>query len=173
MIRGNALVGAACTRAFRAACLMAVAACGLACLLLPGPTPASAGGGAHRCEVSVEDFNVDDIKKLGSFDTVVKSESLTTKAFRFPDTELFVSAGVLYMQDSPSDGKTPPSKMILTLALSKRAYSNIETEMKNAEVVTNARAIVPLKLFEGSEVETIFLGKSQPIIITLACKKLQ
>jgi hypothetical protein len=65
----------------------------------------------------------------------------------------------------------PIREMILTLALGKKAYSAIESEMKNEDVITNARSIVSLKSFERAEIETIYLGKGQPIIVELECKK--
>ena len=126
----------------------------------------------HRCEVSITDLNIDDKIKLGSFTTQVKAETLVTKAFRFPDTDLFVTASVLYMQDSPFIAGTPVREMVLTLALSKKAYSAIESEMRNEDVITIARSIAPFrKSFERAEIETIYLGKKQPMIIELECKK--
>jgi len=82
-----------------------------------------------------------------------------------------VTVSVLYMQESPYKEGSPPVEMILTLVLGKKAYSNIENEMRNLEVLSIARAVVPLKSFEESKVETIYLAKRQPVIITLECSK--
>jgi hypothetical protein len=139
-------------------------------MLLLGSTLAYAQGRMHRCEVSITDLNIDDKIKLGSFTTMVKAESLVTKAFRFPGTELFVTASVLYMQESPFLAGTPASEMIITLVLSKKAYSAIESEMKKEDVITNATSVVPLKSFERARIETIYLGKKQPMIIELECQ---
>ena len=75
------------------------------------------------------------------------------------------------MQASPYKAGSPPVEIILTLVLGKKAYSNIENQMRNLEVLSIARAVVPLKSFEESRVETIYLGKRQPVIITLKCSK--
>lgn len=153
-------------------CIETIKKSARACLLLLlGSSLGFAQSSTHRCEVAIIDNNTDTMSKLGSFTTVVESEKLITKAFRFPGTELFVNTSVLYMQESPFIKGAPPSEMILTLLLGKKAYSEIETEMKNAEMITNAKAIVPLKSFQRAQVATIFLGQRQPVIITLECKK--
>jgi hypothetical protein len=60
----------------------------LICLsLLRSSNPTLAETNAHRCEVSVVDFNKDAKNKLGSFSTLIKSEKVVTKAFQFPDTD--------------------------------------------------------------------------------------
>jgi hypothetical protein len=124
----------------------------------------------HRCEVSTVDFNKDAKTKLGSFSTIVKSESQLTKVFRFPDTDLFITTSVLYMPKSPYSEGAQPSEAILTVLIGRKGYSEIETEMKDSEVISNARAVVPLKSFEKAEVETIFLGRRQPVV-ALECTK--
>ena len=140
------------------------------CLLLLGSSITLAQSSTHRCEVSITDFNIDDKIKLGSFTSdAKKKEPLFTKSFQFPDTKLFVTASVLYID--PYAEETPPNEMILTLALSKKAYSAIEAEMKDTDVITNARARVPLKSFERAAIETIYLGKPEAVIIELECKK--
>jgi hypothetical protein len=55
--------------------------------------------------------------------------------------------------------------------LGKKAYSSIEREMSDSDVVRIARAVVPLKSFDEAKVETIYLGRRQPVILTLECKK--
>jgi len=140
-------------------------------LLLFSSSLCSAQSNVHRCEVSITDFNIDDKIKLGSLTANVEPEKLSIKAFRFPDTKLFVTASVLYMQASPYIKGSPPVEMILTLALSRKAYSAIEPEMKMADVITNARATVSLKAFEEAEIETIYLGKPEAVIVTLECRK--
>jgi hypothetical protein len=145
---------------------------GLACLLLLLVSTLSlAKNDTHQCKVSLIDFNVDDGSTLGAFKTQIVSDKPITKAYRFPGTRLFVTTSVLYMQAFPYREASPPVEMILTLVLGKKPYSNIENEMRNLEVLSIARAVVPLKSFEVSKVETIYLGKRQPIIITLECNK--
>jgi hypothetical protein len=145
---------------------------GFVCLLLLLSSSVTfAQSHAHGCQVSITDFNTDDKTKLGSFTFDLKREKLIVKSYRFPDTELFVTASVFYKRASTYDAANLTDELILTLALGKKAYSVIESDMKNADMVTNARAIVPLKSFDEVEVETIYLGKPEAIIIALECKK--
>jgi hypothetical protein len=144
----------------------------LACLLLLiHSSLCFAQSSIHRCDVSITDFNIDDKIKLGSFTAQVKAENLVTRAFRFPDTKLFVTAGVLYMQESPYVEGSLPVEMVLTLVLSRKPYSGVEPEWKNKDVITNARAAILLKSFEQAKIETIYLGKPETVTITLECKK--
>jgi len=75
------------------------------------------------------------------------------------------------MQASPYIKGSPPVEMILTLVLSRKAYTGVEYEMKNKDVITNARANISLKSLENAEIETIYLGKPEPVIIELECTK--
>ena len=141
-------------------------------LILIGSSISSvAQTGVHQCEVSLVDFNTDTKNKLGSFEAPIKSENSLTKAFRFPNTDLFITTSVLYMSKSPYVEGSAPVEIILTVLIATKGYSEIETEMKASEVISNARAVVPLKSFERAEVETIFLGKRQPVIVALECRK--
>ena len=144
----------------------------LSCLfILLVSTLSLAQSDSHQCRVSLVDFNTDDGSTLGTFTTRIVTDKPITNAYRFPSTRLFVTVSVLYMQESPYKEGSPPVEMILTLVLGKKAYSNIENEMRNLEVLSIARAVVPLKSFEESKVETIYLAKRQPVIITLECSK--
>jgi len=140
-------------------------------LLLSSPSLCSAQTDIHRCKVSITDFNIDDKIELGSFTAKVEPEKLSIRTFQFPKTRLFVTASVLYMQASPYIKGSPPVEMILTLVLSRKAYTGVEYEMKNKDVITNARANISLKSLENAEIETIYLGKPEPVIIELKCTK--
>jgi hypothetical protein len=140
-------------------------------LMLSGSGLCFTQSNIHRCEASVTDFNIDDKINLGGFTANVDPEKLSIKAFRFPGTKLFVTASVLYVQASPYAKGSPPVEMILTLVLSRRPYSGAEYDMKNKGVITNARVSVPLRSFEGAEIETIYLGRPEPMIIKAECNK--
>jgi hypothetical protein len=143
--------------------------CGLVCWLLLLTNVASAEIKNHRCSVSIVDFNTDYGSELGKFVTVVESDKTTIKAFQLPGTKLFVTAGVLYLQKSPYTKSEPPYEIRMTLILAKKAYLDTVSEMDNSKVLTIAIATAPLKSFETATVETAFLGKKQPVYISLEC----
>ena len=82
-----------------------------------------------------------------------------------------MTANLAYFDQSRILGGPPQGVMILTVVLAKKAYTSIESEMKGSEVITNAREGVPLKTFRSAELETIYLGRPQPVIIALRCKR--
>jgi len=125
----------------------------------------------HRCEISLTDFNTDVKTILGTFEATGKEPGFSSKALRFPGTDLFISASLLYLDQSTILKSPPSTEVVLTLALSKKAYTTIETEMKAEDVVSNARVVAPLKSFQIAELETIYLGRKQPVIIGLQCKQ--
>jgi hypothetical protein len=142
-----------------------------ACLaLLMASVSAYAQSNLYRCEVSIADFNTDTGTSLGSFTTAIVKDKPITKAFRFPGTRLVITAGVLYMQESPYVEGAPPSKIILTLIIGKKEYPITGEGLRGTDVLSNARVALPLKSFEGARLETIFLEKREPVVFTLECK---
>jgi hypothetical protein len=143
----------------------------IALLLIFSSVKAFSQNNTINCEVSLTDFNTDVKTVLGTFEAIRNEQVFKTKAFRFPGTDLFISASLLHLRNSTILSSPPSTEVVLTLALSKKAYTSIETEMNSKDVVSNARMLVPLKSFQIAELETIYLGKKQPVIIGLRCKE--
>jgi hypothetical protein len=59
--------------------------------------------------------------------------------------------------------------MYLILAISRKEYSRIELEMKDGDVRTNAMTRGSLAGTRKIEVSTTFLGRPEPVILTLEC----
>jgi len=123
------------------------------------------------------DFNTDLGKSLGQFNVPVTNESKMIKFFRLPDTKLIISIAILYSSSSGStDTKAPPDELVMSLISGKKRYKTgfngfENTKKVRKDVVTTAANRMPLKSFESGEVMTVFLGKKEPVVISLECAK--
>lgn len=123
-----------------------------------------------NCAVSVADFNSDDGEQLGTFALDLTTSKYVSKSFQMPNTELFVNAAVFLDTDIGAPENAKPSEIYLILAVSKKRYSRIETEMKNADVVTSALSRYRIKTISTPEISTFYLVRPEIVIVTLKCR---
>jgi hypothetical protein len=132
---------------------------------------------ADRCNVSVMDvtgIKTSDLendtapkrgfKELGTFDTVVHEEELTTKSFRLPNTKLYIVASAWYTDESMAGGNSRDS-ISLQLTISPTAKRDILSGLQFAE------AEVPSKNFEVARVTTIYKLGRRSFYIVMECRK--
>jgi hypothetical protein len=144
-------------------------------------------GGSDQCEVylvdtqltlklfkAVENKNLSEkelesifkptSKILGTFDTSVSEESLTSQTYRIPKTQLFVTASVYYT-DEELQSKSHSSSMRIGIAISKKKVSNVFDAINNA--------MAELTYDEHTDVirvkKNIFLN-NRPFLIGLECR---
>ncbi len=101
---------------------------------------------------------------LGTFDTVVREEELTSKAFRLPGTELFVVASVWYTDESMA-GKDSQDSVSLGLTISRNPQRDILSSLRHAE------AEMLMKNFEVARVTTIFKTEKHSFYLEMECRK--
>jgi hypothetical protein len=119
--------------------------------------------------VKISDFENDAAPKLkstelGTFDTVVGEEELTTRAFRLPATRLFVVASVWYTDESMASENSYDS-VSLGLSISRTPQRDILSSLQYAEAETL------MKNFEVTRVTTIFKTPKHSFYIEMECRK--
>jgi hypothetical protein len=119
--------------------------------------------------VRTSDFENDPAPKLkptelGTFDTVVSEEELTSKAFRLPGTNLFVVASVWYTDESLA-GKDSQDSASLGLTISRNPKRDILSALQYAE------AEMLMENFEVARVTTIFKTQRHSFYIEMECRK--
>jgi len=132
---------------------------------------------ADRCTVGVADITslkTSDlendtapnlkIKELGSFDTVIYEEELTTKSFWLPNTKIYVVASVWYTDESMAGGNSQDS-ISLQLTISPLPKRDILSGLQFAE------AEVLSKNFEVARVTTIYKLRRRSFYIVMECRK--
>jgi hypothetical protein len=103
--------------------------------------------------------------ELGTFDTVVSEEELTSKAFRLPGTNLFVVASVWYTDESLA-GKDSQDSASLGLTISRNPKRDILSALQYAE------AEMLMENFEVARVTTIFKTQKRSFHIEMECRKI-
>ena len=132
---------------------------------------------ADRCTVGVADvkgIKTSDLendtapklkfKELGTFDTVIYEEELTTKSFRLPNTKLYVVASVWYTDESMA-GENSQDSVSLQLTVSPTPKRDILSGLQFAE------AEVLSKNFEVARVTTIYKLRKRGFYIVMECRK--
>ncbi|HEU0143369.1 MAG TPA: hypothetical protein VFQ47_01170 [Nitrososphaera sp.] len=132
---------------------------------------------ADRCAVGVADvtgiktFDLESdtapkltFKEMGTFDTVIYEEELTTKSFRLPNTKLYVVASVWYTDESMA-GKNSQDSVSLQLTISPTPKRDILSGLQFAE------AEVLSKNFEVARVTTIYKLRRRSFYIVMECRK--
>jgi hypothetical protein len=103
-------------------------------------------------------------KELGSFDTVIYEEELTTKSFRLPKTRLYIIASVWYTDESMA-GDDSQDSVSLQLTISPTPKRDVLSGVQFAE------AEVLSKNFEVSRVSTIYKTQRRSFYIIMECRK--
>ncbi len=132
---------------------------------------------ADRCTVGVADvtgIKTADLendaapklkfKELGTFDTVIYEEELTTKSYRLPNTKLYVVASVWYTDESMA-GENSQDSVSLQLTISPTPKRDILSGLQFAE------AEVLSKNFEVARVTTIYKLRRRGFYIVMECRK--
>jgi hypothetical protein len=132
---------------------------------------------SDRCTVGVVDLTgikTADVKNdpslnrktkvLGTFDTVIYEEELTTKSFRLPQTRLYVVASVWYTDESLA-GEDSQDSVSLQLTISPTPKRDILSGLQFAE------AEVLSKDFEVARVTTIYKTRRRSFYIVMECRK--
>ena len=120
--------------------------------------------GIRSAELENESSRKLKTKELGSFDTVISEEELTTKSFRLPQTKLYVVASVWYTDESMA-GDDSQDSMSLQLTISPTPKRDVLLGLQFAE------AEVLLKNFEVSRVSTIYKAQRRSFYIIMECRK--
>ena len=124
----------------------------------------------YRCKLLMADLNKDDASTLGEFTVSSSKQGHVRKAFRFPTTDLQINSAVFLKGELGAKADAVPTKMYLILAIGRKEYSRIESEMKDGDVRTNAMTKGDLNGMRKFEVSTTFLGRPEPVILTLECR---
>jgi hypothetical protein len=124
----------------------------------------------YRCKLITADLNKDDASTIGEFTVSSTKPGHVRKAFRLPTTDLYINSAVLLKGEHGAKNESRPTLMYLILAIGKKEYSRVETEMKNDDVRSNAMTRSNLTGTRKVEVSTTFLGRPEPVILTLECR---
>jgi hypothetical protein len=132
---------------------------------------------ADRCTVGVADvtgIKTSDrendtapklkFKELGTFDTIIYEEELTTKSFRLPNTKLYVVASVWYTDESMA-GENSQDSVSLQLTISPTPKRDILSGLQFAE------AEVLSKNFEVARITTIYKLRRRSFYFVMECRK--
>ena len=101
---------------------------------------------------------------LGTFQTVIAEEELTTKAFRLPRSNLFIVASVFYTDESLASEKGSDS-ISLELVLSSSRKRNVLRSRGWAE------AEIPLNGFDVGRVTMMIKARGHPELVVMECRK--
>jgi hypothetical protein len=119
---------------------------------------------SDRCTVTVADVQTKKSAELGSFNTVMGEEELTTRAFRLPRTTLFIVASVFYTDESMASEKGADS-ISLELALSKGKQRDVLASLSWAE------AEMPLSTFDVGRVTMLIKVNGRSQLVLMECRK--
>ena len=103
-------------------------------------------------------------KELGTFDTVIYEEELTTKSFRLLNTKLYVVASVWYTDESMA-GDDSQNSVSLQLMISRTPKREVLSGLQFAE------AEVLSKNFEVARVSTLYKSSGRRFLIIMECRK--
>jgi len=103
-------------------------------------------------------------KELGSFDTVIGEEELTTRSFRLPQTKLYVVASVWYTDESMA-GEDSQDSVSLQLTISTAPKRDVLASLQFAE------AEVLVKNFDVARVSTTYKTPRRSFYIIMECRK--
>ena len=124
----------------------------------------------YKCKLVMADLNKDDATTLGEFIVSSAKQGYLSKVFPLPTTDLHINSAVSLRGELGAKDDARPTKMYLILAIGRKEYSRIESEMKDGDVRTNAMTKGDLKEMRKFEVSTTFLGRPEPMILTLECR---
>jgi len=124
----------------------------------------------YQCKLVMADLNRDDASTLGEFSVSSDKQGYVRKAFRLPKTDLHINSAVFLRGELGAKDDALPTKMYLILAIGRKEYSRIESEMSDGDVRTNAMTRANLSGTRNIEVSTTFLGRPEPVILTLKCR---
>jgi hypothetical protein len=133
-------------------------------IFLCAPSILAQSAYSDRCEVASADLKTKKNTELGTFNTVIAEEELTTRAFKLPHTNLFIVASVFYTDESMASEKGPDS-MSLELALSRSRKRNVLRSLSWAE------AEIPLNGFDVGRVSMLVKVNGRPQLVIMECKK--
>ena len=136
----------------------------LSCLLVCASATFAQSANSDRCVVTVADPQTKKSAELGSFQTVIAEEELTTSAFRLPRTGLFVVASVFYTDESMASEKGRDS-VSLELALSKGKQRDVLHSLSWAE------AEMPLSTFDVGRVTMLIRANGRSQLVVMECRK--
>jgi len=102
--------------------------------------------------------------ELGTFNTVIGEEELTTRVFRLPRTKLYIIAGVFYTDESMASGSGADS-ISLELSLSRGQKRDVLRSLKWAG------AEMPLNGFDVGRVSLIVGVSGHPKMVLMECRK--
>jgi hypothetical protein len=142
------------TRAFILKCVLVFCA----------STALAQSSNSDRCVVSSGDVQTKKSAVLGSFNTIIGEEELTTKAFKLPNTGFFIVASVFYTDESMASEKGLDS-VSLELALSKGKKRDVLGSLSWAE------AEMPLSSFDVGRVSMLIKVNGRAQLVLMECKK--
>jgi hypothetical protein len=119
---------------------------------------------SDRCIVTAADLQAKKSAELGSFNTVIAEEELTTRAFKLPRTALFIVASVFYTDESMASEKGADS-VSLELALSRGKQRDVLASLSWAE------AEMPLSTFDVGRVTMLIKVNGRSQLVLMECKK--
>jgi hypothetical protein len=133
-------------------------------LFLCAATTLAQSSNSDRCTVTAADMQTKKSVELGSFQTVIAEEELTTRALRLPRTGLFIVASVFYTDESMASEKGADS-ISLELALSKGKQRDVLGSLSWAE------AEMPLSTFDIGRVTMLIKVNGHAQLVLMECKK--
>ena len=133
-------------------------------LFLCASTTLAQSSNSDRCTVTAADMQTKKSAELGSFQTVIAEEELTTRALRLPRTGLFIVASVFYTDESMASEKGADS-ISLELALSKGKQRDVLGSLSWAE------AEMPLSTFDIGRVTMLIKVNGRAQLVLMECKK--
>lgn len=126
---------------------------------------------SHHCVVNVADLsgNLKDetktptVKVIGKFDTVIREEELTTRAYRLAGTPFYVVASVFYTDESMGTEDSSDSAS-LELLISRTPERDLLASLRfaEAELMTNN--------FKVARVTTLWKIRKQRLIVMMECR---
>jgi hypothetical protein len=146
----------------------------LACMVVvfcAAPVGAQSGN-SDRCEVISVDVTGRKLsqwdklqgRRLGTFDTTIAEEELTTKIYRLPKTKLFVVASVWYTDESMAS-KRGADSISLQLFVSTKA----KRDLRNTLVYSDAE--MPLNGFDVARVTAMAKSGHRMFMLLMECKE--
>jgi hypothetical protein len=136
----------------------------VACVFALSSSVLAQSGNSDRCEVGIANLKTQKSVMLGTFKTVIAEEELTTKAFRLPQSNLFIVASVFYTDESLASEKGADS-ISLELVLSSSRKRNVLRSRGWAE------AELPLNGFDVGRVTMMIKARDHPELVVMECRK--
>ena len=128
-------------------------------------------GLSDRCQVFVAhvtgkksaDVGFSSARDLGTFDTVVGEEKLTSRTYRLPNTKLYVIASVWFTDESLASTKGADS-ISLRLMISTQPTSDMLRSLIYAD------AEMPLNGFDVGRVTTLVKTGNRTRVVIMECR---